>query len=240
MTNRDELIEKAFSPERAETYDAQFEPLAPIKDLMHLVLRVAFAELPPDARVLVVGAGTAAEVRFLAPIFPGWRFTLVDPAEGMLAVARRHLEAEGIMGRCALHVGYLDSCDATEHDAATSILVSHFLTDAGDRRAFFADIAARLKPGGLLFDADLAAHQDDPSFDSAMELWMRMVRYSAQGGSDGFMNEDVVSNYREMFGRDFAAHDPDAVEAMIADAGFGSIVRCYRAVLIQGWLARRI
>ena len=44
------------------------------------------------------------------------------------------------------------------------------LTDAAERQAYFLDIARRLKPGGLLFNAELCAELDDPSFCAVMDL----------------------------------------------------------------------
>ena len=169
------LIERAFGPARAALYDDQFAPIGAIKDLIHLMVRVQFAQLPDNAHILVVGAGTGAEVRVLAPLFPGWRFTLVDPAPAMLAIARRHAEAEGFADRCEFHVGYLDSAPAVEHDAALSVLVSHFLADARERQDYFEHIAERLVVGGLLFNADLSAAPEDPAYESVMELWLRML-----------------------------------------------------------------
>ena len=245
----DSLIKMAFSPERAEVYDQQFAALGAMKDLMHLILRVRFAELPPDARVLVVGAGTGQEVRVLAPLFPGWRFTLVDPSEGMLAVAERHATNEGFVERCAFHHGYLASLAEAPHDAATSILVSHFLTDADERGEFFEDIATRLKPGGLLFNADLSADREHPSFESQMDLWLRMIDF-ANRSHDGptLIPADAepsvddtpkTPSYREMFGTKFAAHAPDEVESFIEQAGFRDITLCYQSVLVRAWCAER-
>ncbi len=87
------------------------------------------------ARILVVGAGTGAEVRFLAPFFPHWRFTLVDPSAGMLAVCQRPAVAEGFADRCEFHVGHVVSLPCGPFDAATSVLASHFLTDPIERQA---------------------------------------------------------------------------------------------------------
>lgn len=226
-------VRKPFDAAHAEIYDTQFERLHAIKDLLHLLLRVQFAGLPADARILLAGAGTGAEARFLAPLFPGWRFTLVDPSEPMLAVARRHAEAEGFADRCTFHVGLVSSLPEAPHHAATSILVSHFLTNADERRAFFGDIAARLLPGGLLFTADLCADRDDASFPPLMALWLGLTAHA------GALADDGGEGYRAAFGRDFAAHGPVEVAALIRAAGFSAPVPCAQAALIRGWIATR-
>jgi len=224
---------RPFDASHAEIYDRQFERIAAVKDALHLLLGVQLRRLPPDAHVLVAGAGTGAETRHLAALHPGWRFTLADPSEAMLAVARRHAEAEGFADRCVFHVGFVSTLPVEIHDGATSVLVSQFLTEVAARRAFFQDIAARLRPGAILFDADLAADRDAPGFDAAMDLWLDLLGY-ARGSTP-----EADARYREAFGRDFAVHSPAEVEAMIEGAGFTAPIACYQAGLIHGWVATR-
>ncbi len=213
----------------ADAYDRSVEPLQAVKDLVHQLIRSQLSGLPDGARILVVGAGTAAEARFLAPRFPGWRFTLADPSEQMLGVGRRHAEAEGFADRCRFHPGFVASLADEPYDAAISVLVSHFLTDAGDRTAYFGDIAAHLKPGGLLFTADLCADLTAPSFGAVMELWLTLAG-TPEARRDSF---------RTAFGRDFAVHGPAEVEAMISAAGFSAPAACFQAALVRGWVAAR-
>src|SRR5690606_8062855 len=99
MTTAPSLLSTHFNADRAEAYDTQFVAMRPIKDAVHLLVQAQFASLPDEARILMAGAGTGAEARYLAPRFPGWRFTLIDPSAPMLAVARRHAEAEGFADR---------------------------------------------------------------------------------------------------------------------------------------------
>lgn len=220
---------QAFDASHAEAYDRSLERLLPFKGALHHLMRWHFARLPEDARILLAGAGTGAEARFLAPIFPRWRFTLVDPSEPMLAVARRHAEAEGFADRCSFHVGLVATLADRGFEAASSVLVSHFLADAGARQAYFAEIAQRVRPGGLLFNADLCADLQDPSFEALMDLWLTLVG----------MADDRRVCFRAAFGRGLAAHGPAQVEAMMREAGFGGLVQCLQAGLIRGWIGTR-
>lgn len=127
------------------------------------------------------------------------------------------------------HAGLVSSPGAGPFDAATSVLVSHFLTDAAERQAYFLEIARRLKPGGLLFNADLCADRDDPAFGAVMELWLTVSG----------MPDERKDSFRCMFGKGVAAHGPAEVEAMIAHAGFTAPARCFQAALIRGWTAVR-
>lgn len=221
-----------FDAERAEIYDTQFAALQPLKDCIHLLIEAHFASLPETARILVAGAGTGAEVRYLAQRFPDWRFTLVDPSAPMLAVARRHAEAGNFAQRCAFHADYVSATPVEAHDAATSLLVSHFLTEAAARLSYFADIAARLKPGGRFFNVDLCTDNDAPAFAGVMGLWMETLGLAGQ-------TEESRANYLKSYGRDFAAHGPEAVAGMIEAAGFTPPAPIFQAALIRGWTAAR-
>lgn len=222
----------AFNEEHAKAYDTQFSPLSGIQACIHLLTEAYLAGLPEDARILVAGAGTGAEVRHLAPRHPGWRFTLVDPSGPMLAVARRYAEAEGFAGRCSFHEAYVSETPAEAHDGATSLLVSHFLTDAAARQTYFADIAARLKPGGRFINVDLSTDDNAPTFAGIMGLWMDIFRLGGQ-------TEERRANYRKAYGNQFAAHSPEHVAQMIEAGGFTPPAPVFQAALIRGWVAMK-
>ncbi|MFN7055452.1 class I SAM-dependent methyltransferase [Hyphomonas sp.] len=221
-----------FDEARAEAYDEQFGRMKDIKATLHLLMLGSFLNLSADARILVAGAGTGAEVRFLAPQFPGWRFTLIDPSAPMLAVARRHAAAEGFLHRCMFHADYVSATPVEAHDAATSILVSHFLTDAAARQAYFEDIAARLKPGGKLYTVDLCADETAESFVPIMELWLDLLRH-------GGVPDDNIEHYRQAYGRDFSAHGPAEFEGLVEAAGFTPPAPVFQAALMRGWIATK-
>lgn len=225
-------VSLVFDEARAEAYDNQFAAMQPIKDAVHLLVQAHFADLPADARVLMAGAGTGAEARYLAARFPGWRFTLIDPSAAMLAVARRHAEAEGFAGRCNFVADYVSAAPLEAHDAATSLLVSHFLTEAAARQAFFADIAARLKPGGLLFNLDLCAERSAPGFEGALDLWLNLLRL-------GGVPEENRKGWTQAYGRDFGVHGPSELEALIGAAGFTPPAPVFQAAMRRGWTAAK-
>ncbi len=223
----------AFSEEHAKAYDTQFSALRGVQACIHLLTEAYLAGLPEDARILIAGAGTGAEARHLAPRFPRWRFTLVDPSAPMLAIARGHAEAEGFADRCSFHEAYVSETPVGAHDGATSLLVSHFLTDADARQSYFEDIAARLKPGARLINVDLSTDNDAASFEGVMGLWMDLLSLGGQ-------TEESRSGYRKAYGQQFAAHGPEAVAKMIEAAGFTPPAPVFQAALIRGWTAIRV
>lgn len=219
-----------FDEDHAARYDDQFRELMPLRDALHLVTRLALCELPPEARILSVGAGTGAEILALAPRFPGWRFTAVDTSAPMLERCRERIEAAGLASRCALHHGQLrDLPDDAPFDGATTILVSQFVVDPEARRRFFADIARRLRPGGLMVAADLCADSLDGEL---AELWTRAWRLSGATG-------EQLEGMKRAIGSLFSVVPARELEALIRSAGFDAPTRCFQTLFIHGWLAQR-
>lgn len=223
----------AFGRNHAAEYDERFARLAPLKEALHLLMIAALRGLPGDARVLCVGAGTGAEILTLAEAFPGWRFVAVDPSGPMLAVARDKAAAQGIAERCEFHEGYLDSLPAGESfDAATSILVSQFVMDRGDRVGFFKSIASRLRPGAPLISADLTGHADPAVFERELSLWCDLMLSTGQ-------TPEQIGNLREAYGTHVALLPEDEVASIIVQGGFTAPLPFLQAGLIRAWLASR-
>ena len=222
-----------FDKEQAASYDERFAKLAPMRDAIHLLMASAFSELPSDARILSVGAGTGAEILFLARKFPGWHFTAVEPSAAMLDVCRRRAEEEGISERCSFHEGYLDSLPPTEKfHAATSILVSQFVLDPGARRDFFARIAARLLPGGPLVSADLSTDRSTEEGQRLFDMWLRLL-----GSTD--MPPEQIARMTEAYDGHVAIAPAAEVEALMMSGGFDQPVPILQTLLIRAWLAQR-
>jgi len=139
----------------------------------------------------------------------------------------------GIAARCTFHEGYLDTLPASPpFDAATSILVSHFLVDSEEQRGFYRQIAARLRPDGFLVSAALVADPSAPASPSLLDVWMRMQEYAG-------VSAEQRGTMRGAYGRTFAAQLPREVEAIIASSGFSAPVLFFQTLLIHGWYAQR-
>lgn len=220
-----------FTADHAAAYDQRFAKLAPLREALHLLVGAVFAELPEQARILCGGAGTGAELIYLAHKFPGWQFTAVEPSGPMLEVCRRKAAAEGIAPRCTFHEGYLESLPEGEpFDAATSLLVSQFVLNKESRIGFFREIARRLKPDGILASADLASNR--AVYQDLLEVWLKLMRETE-------MAPEQVEGLREVYGRDVGVLSLDETRAIIAAGGFEEPVQFLQTGLIHGWYARR-
>lgn len=222
-----------FDQKRADSYDKQFVKLSALRDGLHLLARMVLSELPADARILCVGVGTGLELADLAQAFPGWQFTAVEPSKPMLDICRGRAREYGIESRCTFHEGYLDSLPASDaFDAATCLLVSHFLLQQEERRQFFCRIAARLRPGGYLVSADLAFDVSTPAYPDLLGVWQRVLRYAE-------LPAEVVEKVRATFAQDVAVLPPREVESIIVSSGFDAPVLFFQACFIHAWYTRR-
>lgn len=222
-----------FDREHAEQYDERFARLASLRDTLHLLVAAAFADLPEEARIVCVGAGTGAEVIALAERFPGWTFTAVEPSAPMLAVCRRRTAEAGVSDRCVFHEGFLETLPVFEpFDAATSLLVSQFILSPEERARFFREIARRLRPGGRYANADLAGDTAAPHYPAALRHWMRLMK-----GAE--VPVEAIARMRETYERDVAIWPPEKIAAAITAGGFEAPAAFFQAGLIHAWHAVR-
>lgn len=229
---RDEEI-KALFDQQAAGYDKQWAGMAPIREALYLLLDALFIDLPADARILCVGTGTGVEIAHMAERFPGWRFTALDPSGAMLEVCRQRAEHGGFAERSDFHEGYLDTlAPGAAYDGATCFLVSQFLLEPAVRTGFFGQIAQRLKPGGLLASADLAADIQSPAYEVLLSGWMTLM--SAAG-----VDAQMLERARAAYARDVAVLPAQQVAGIIQAAGFEAPVQFFQAGLMHGWVSRR-
>lgn len=220
--------------QQAKGYDQQWAGMAPLRDMLHLLLAPLFADLPADARILCVGVDTGAELGYLADRFPGWSFTAVDPSGAMLDRCRERAEQSGFAHRCIFHEGYLETLPLQPvHDAATCFLVSQFLLERSVRIAFFHAIAQRLKPGGLLASADLASDVSSPAYETLLRSWMTLM-------SSAGVQPDMLARARAAYAKDVAILPAPQVAGLIAQAGFDTPTLFFQAGLMHGWICQSV
>jgi tRNA (cmo5U34)-methyltransferase len=170
-----------FNQKTADAYDERFSKIGPIRDNLDFLIRLVLEDLPEDARILCVGVGTGIEIVKLANAYPQWRFTGVEPSAPMLEVCQGKLGKHDLMDRCELVHGYVsDLPPGGAFDAVLCLLVTQFVTDSAKRQEMFGDMAAQLKSGGYLINAEIS---DDMSSEHvAVEPPVAIERYLCNSG----------------------------------------------------------
>jgi tRNA (cmo5U34)-methyltransferase len=87
----------------AAAYDERIQKLYPFYETIHPAINAILRGLLGREReLLIVAAGTGAEILELGKTNPGWRFFGADPAEPMLDLAKEKIEAAGLSDRVSL------------------------------------------------------------------------------------------------------------------------------------------
>lgn len=215
----------------ASDYERRIRTLVPGYDTLHaLSAAVLRAQLPDSARVLCVGAGTGEELACLAAAAPQWRLVGVDPSADMLAQAAQRAQRAGIAERVELMAADVaHTPEAPPFDAATLLLVLHFITDDDARSALIRDIATRLKPGAPLLLASLYDGGDTPTL---LEAWKTLQELS------GMTREAVDERMAPRLAEARPVGDEE-LGTLLADGGFTPPLRYFQGLMMAGWIAWR-
>lgn len=224
-----------FHAARAQRYDDTIRRVIPGYDTLHAMSGLILQQEVGDAaHLLVVGCGTGAELGFLGTSEPGWRFTACDPAAGMLEVARARVAAAGLTARVDLHACSADGLpEDAIFDAATCLLVLHFVPDDGSKLALLKSVARRLRPGAPLVLADMNEDPRSARYQRLLGVW---ARWQIAQGIDATEVDKGLAHVR----RDIHFVTEDRLTALLAEAGFTPPERFFGAFLFGGYVTHRV
>lgn len=224
---------KFFDRDRAQGYDQRIRKAIPGYEALHsMAATLLQLDLKQDARILIVGAGTGAEILSLSAAHPQWQLTGVDPSPDMVAIAQQQVIENGLGDRVKLHVGFTHELPESElYDAATLMLVMHFVPDHGEKLQLLQSIAQRLKPGAPLILADIYGDKTSAQFAHFITAWKhRMLTLAVPA-------EKVEEQFQFITSDLNVATEARTID-LLQEAGFEVIERFYTAWIYGGWLAR--
>jgi tRNA (cmo5U34)-methyltransferase len=196
--------------------------------LTHCYLR---AILPKQAKILVAGAGTGMEILEFAPSNPGWSFCGVDPSADMLALARKKVSEKDLAGEIELRKGYVDDLKEEEaFDAATCILVMHFLKDDGSKLQLLESIRKRMKPGASFVLIDGFGEPDSTDFEKIKAAWKNYPIIS------GVPSETVEHIFSEVIMKTVQFVPESRIMELMETAGFIRVSKYFSGFLYGGWM----
>jgi tRNA (cmo5U34)-methyltransferase len=203
------------------------------ESLFRMVLALVQTRLSVTARVLIVGSGTGAELITFGNLMPGWKLTGVDPSAQMIGLCQQKLNQEALSDRVQLHCGYAADLPAEQqYDAATLVLVMHFIPDDGAKLALLRSIADRLRPGASFVLID---HHGDPQSAEFRHLLSAWQNYQVLMGMPAAAAESLLAEAV----RTHHFITEARTRELLAEAGFGNTERFFTAFLTAGWLAQR-
>lgn len=223
-----------FDEERAAGYDDRIRHVAPGYEALQAALPSVIGTAAPAARVLVMGAGTGAEILTMARARPDWHFTAVDPSTDMLDRCRERVQAAGIEDRVTYVAERIeDWVPPSRFDGATAVFVSHFLHDRASKRRFFTAIGRSLTAGAPFAFADLFAGGAGTDPERLRAVWRRWCRET------GLSGEEVRRAFAKME-RELSFASAETLNDLLPEAGFAAPTRFYQFFLWGAWRTYRV
>lgn len=192
--------------------------------LLRMTTQLLAETVPASGNILVLGAGGGLEIREMAASQPGWRFEGIDPSQDMIDLAAQTTEDSA--DRVNLRTGYIDSASEGPFDGATCILTMHFVPE-DQRLETLTQIRKRLAPGAPFVMAHISFPQDEPE----RSTWI--ARHVAYAGTPANKAEAA----QHAIGSKLNILSPDEEEALLRQAGFGTISLFYAGLSFRGWIA---
>lgn len=204
-----------------------------VDSLYRLLRAICEAELPDRGRILIIGAGGGREIEALAVSGRNFLLTGVDPSADMLAVAQLSVATANAETSVKLIKGLTtDLPSGGQYDAATAILVMHFLPDDGSKLTFLQDIRRRLKLGATYIHADVcfASRAQFDAYSKAMHVHTNLV------GLAEIADGPARAIAKLAFGGEPSCIvSEERTAQLFAEAGFGLIAPIYRGLWYAGW-----
>ncbi|MCX8129474.1 MAG: class I SAM-dependent methyltransferase [Clostridia bacterium] len=222
-------IELSKYDEAIRQFCAAYDPLF---DMTYSFLKSMTKE---NSELLIVGSGTGMEIVTFGLKNPKWKFTGVDPSAEMLSIAEKKIRDSKLENSVDLFNGYThELAEGAKYDAATCILVMHFLNDDGAKLELLESIGSRLKSGAPFILVDGFGVKGSEEFNRTIAAWKMFaisVGVDSEAVEDGFKNQ-ILKRIQFV--------SEDRIKELLREAGFHSISRYYTSFLYGGWVAEKI
>ena len=191
------------------------------------------AELHCGGEILVVGAGGGREVEALCNSVVPFQVTGVDPSKDMLKIAQWYADQSVSPEFVKLIEGTSTDVVAPDggFDAATSLLVMHFLNDEASehgKHAYLKAIKERLKPGGVIIHADIS-FDSIADFDKLKPTFLRHAMLTGLAKEDVKAGPDMIASLPIISGAD--------TETLLTDSGFTDPQLFFQTLWYRAWVA---
>ncbi|MED1917363.1 methyltransferase domain-containing protein [Bacillus thuringiensis] len=225
--------EITFNSKMVLAYDANTRISIPTYDLIFAMVQSYFrAQLgEKEASLLVVGAGGGNEFSAWGPSNPKWTFTGVDPSAEMLAMAKNKTVQLGLESRVQLIQGTIEDVPHSDskHDAASCILVLHFINDVPEKLKLLRAIKEHLKPGAPFVLVSAYGDLDDAELRNRLNIWKSFFL------DVGYESSKVEEMGNTIMTKASFLSEPK-IEQLLREAGFTNIGRFHSTGLFGGWI----
>lgn len=214
----------------ANEYEKGIRRTLPSYDAMLRLIQTFYrSTLHEHADILVVGAGSGNEILQLADGRPHWSFTGIDPSESMLEIAKERLQS--LPNNLSFYQGTLldTHLPAIKYDAASCVLVLHFIQSYEDKLSTLKEIWNHLQPGAPFV---LVSKYGQPGtietelqFDLWRSYWLQHTKLSVA---------DVAEMEKSIRALSFMPEE--AILTLLQEVGFIKPARFFATTLFGGWV----
>lgn len=198
--------------------------------LLTMLTSLCQIHLTDEAHILIVGAGGGNEISVLGQAQSTWRFTGVDPSEKMLAVAQSKVESLGLRERVTLYNGVVQELPLHSFNAATSLLVMHFLPDDGTKLDYLKAIVARLQSDSPFVLVDFQGDKQSEVFKRLVDGWQKRAQLAG-------MEPQRLTELTNGVEQHLQYISEERTLELLTQAGFIKVTRFYTAFVFTGWFA---
>lgn len=219
-----------FNSTLANEYEKGIRRTLPSYDAMLRLTKTFYqSALQKEADLLVVGSGSGNEIIQIAEQRPHWSFVGIDPSEAMLEIANSRLAS--LPNEISLLQGTILTAPVPtmKFDAASCILVLHFIESYEEKLATLKGIAKHLKSGApfVLVSkyGQLHSAETELQFDLWRAYWQQHTKLSASELAAMEQSIRSLSFMRE-----------EEIVILLQQAGFTQPSRFFATTLFGGWI----
>ncbi|MFJ3389097.1 MULTISPECIES: class I SAM-dependent methyltransferase [unclassified Lysinibacillus] len=219
-----------FNNKLVNEYEKGIRRTLPSYDAMLRLTQTFYqSALHETAEFLVVGSGSGNEILQLAEKSPHWSFVGIDPSEAMLQIAGERLKS--LPNNISLYQGtILDTqLPAVKFDAASCVLVLHFIQNDQEKLATLKEIANNLKPGAPFVLVSKYGQQGSLETELQFDLWRAYwLQHTKLTPSEVAEMEKSIRSLSFMREED--------ILSLLQQAGFTKPSRFFATTLFGGWI----
>lgn len=218
-----------FEDERASKYDGFTQTwIINYQFVIDTVPKIIEMEQPNAKEILIVGCGTGNETLCLANFKnKAWNITGVDPSPDMIKIANEKLKNHSKVKIIKGEVNQLPI--NKKYDAATLLLVLHFMKDNGTKQALLQSISNRLHKGAALIILDIFGNKTE--FYNNLKLLEKLLPKEI----GGVLIPDKIASIPER------VHpiSEDRLSEILNKTGFSKPIRFFQSAIYGGWIVKK-
>ncbi|HDR7668116.1 Uncharacterized protein BCZB5J_04556 [Bacillus cereus] len=202
--------------------------------LYEMVNHFLLTTLPKEnmnPNLLVIGAGGGQEILSIGKQNSNLSFTGVDPSESMLQLAKKRIENESVQNHIDFVHGTIHSLLTNPlFDAATCMLVLHFIPTIEEKQELLNEISNRLKSGAPFFLSTINGVPHTSMFSAQLNAWRNHMMQNQIPLEDW-------NRFENSFETEIFPISETNLLTIMEECGFTQITRFFTSFLIDGYVA---